>query len=167
MIVFTAASLVMSLLIPSATHPATSFLGSGDQSTPTAPSDSNLIPLVARLADIDSTEATRVFSEIESGIVAADAGNFSRHFGKQTYLSIKNSADAYYSSNQAQNILTVFFAGRRVISFRLSSLNSGDRFPYATGGGVIRRKGNSEMFQVYVSLSKVGGRLVIDRLNIY
>ena len=167
MIAFTAATLLMRLLIPGASNLAATLFGSGDRSILTAPSDSNLIPLNSQRQNSDTNEASRIFGQIEAGIVAGDVGGFSRHFGKQTYLSIRNSADAYFRSNQAQYILTDFFEGRRVVSFKLSSLNREERFPYATGGGVIRHRGSNEMFQLYVSLSRAGGRLVISRLNIY
>gem|GEM_PF-2902446 len=135
--------------------------------TPALPAVSDTIPAPPQVKDQVPDDVARIFRDIEAGLVAADIGKFAQHFGKVTFLSIRNSRDAYYSGNQAYYILKDHFAARRVVSFKFSLLTADERSPYATGGGVIRYRGSNELFQVYVALSRADDRWVIARLNIY
>lgn len=62
---------------------------------------------------------SKIFSEIESGILNSDVKKFSQYFSPQPYISLINGVNGYYSSNQAFYILEKFFNEYRVVSFKL------------------------------------------------
>lgn len=167
MILFTAAILGLKFSILSASVLPAAGSECGERSMDVARFDSNLTTGKLQQADPDSNDAAMIFREVEAGISMADVGRFSRYFGKQTYLSVKNANGAYYSSNQARYVVNDYFVGKRIVSFKLSALRPEERFPYATGGGIVRHKGTNEIFQVYVSLVRTDGRWVIARFNMY
>ena len=107
-----------------------------------------------------------VFDEIESGISSGKASSISSFLSRQTYLSLSNGVNGYYSSNQAYYILQDFFKIYRVISFKLQSIKTDENVPYATGVYYFDLRGKRGTSRVYVSLSKSGNNWKISQLTI-
>jgi len=107
-----------------------------------------------------------VFDEIESGISSGKASSISSFLSGQTYLSLSNGVNGYYSSNQAFYVLQDFFKIYRVISFKLQSIKTDENVPYATGVYYFNFRGRRGTARVYVSLNKGGDSWKISQLTI-
>lgn len=107
-----------------------------------------------------------VFNEIESGISSGKASSISSFLSSQTYLSLSNGVNGYYSSNQAYYVLQDFFKIYRVISFKLQSIKTDENVPYATGVYYFDLRGRRGTSRVYVSLNKSGNSWKISQLTI-
>jgi hypothetical protein len=114
-----------------------------------------------------AVDLEKMFREIEHGIRTEDTRAITKHFGKQVFLSLQNIESAYYSSNQASFIVQDFFNTHHIITFKLSSVNSSEPSPYATGGGTIRVKNTREILQVYIGLTMADDHWVISEFNMY
>ena len=107
-----------------------------------------------------------VFDEIESGISSGKASSISSFLSGQTYLSLSNGVNGYFSSNQAYYVLQDFFKIYRVISFKLQSIKTDENVPYATGVYYFDFRGRRGTSRVYVSLNKSGNSWKISQLTI-
>lgn len=107
-----------------------------------------------------------VFDEIEKAINNGDVNLLSRYLGSQTYFSLSNGINGYYSSNQAFYVLEEFFKLFRVTKFSLNNVKSGVSNPYATGTYFYDQRGKRGSSQVYISLTKTGTHWNISQLTI-
>ena len=112
------------------------------------------------------SDAGAIFRDIEKGIKTGKVNKFSEYFNSEIFLSVQG-VSGYRSANQAFYILKNYFDARHTVSFKLSSTEMSNPNPYATGGGTARFHGRTELFQVFVSLSKADGRWVISQFNVY
>ncbi|NWF91021.1 MAG: DUF4783 domain-containing protein [Ignavibacteriaceae bacterium] len=107
-----------------------------------------------------------VFNEIELGISSSRASAISSYLSKQTYFSLTNGVNGYYSSNQAIYLLEDFFKAYKVISFKMQNVNLDENIPYATGVYHYDFRGKRGIARVYISLTKSGNHWKISLLTI-
>lgn len=107
-----------------------------------------------------------VFEEIESAIQSGNVEKISRYLGPQTYFSITNGINGYYSSNQAYYVLEDFFKFYKVTKFKLDVIKTESSNPYATGIYHYDVRGKRSSAQVYISLTKTGKNWNISQLTI-
>ncbi len=112
-------------------------------------------------------ECRKIFGSIEQGISAGTVGMFSGHFADQVYVSLRGGESGYYSANQAFYLLDNYFKTRRLAQFNFTTISESESNPYATGSVGFNIRGRREYAQVYVSLTRSGGRWVITQMNIY
>ncbi len=107
-----------------------------------------------------------IFDEIEDAIKSGDVAKISRYLGPQTYFSLTNGINGYYSLNQAYYVLEDFFKLYRVTKFKLDNVRLGSSNPYATGTYHYDNRGRRSSAQVYISLTKTGNNWNISQLTI-
>jgi|GEM_PF-1131884 len=116
---------------------------------------------------IPTGEQAAVFSSVESGILAGNAGSLSPFFGTRVFIQLRGAEGGYFSAAQSYYILESFFRGKRTVSARFTTYGKSDISPYATGSASFIMKGKREDAQMYVALSPAGERWVISHLSIY
>jgi hypothetical protein len=109
---------------------------------------------------------SKIFSEIESGIIENDVNKFSQYFSPQPYISLINGVNGYYSSNQAFYILEKFFNEYRVVSFKLEEGKTEGTVSYGKGDYQYEKKGRRESAHLYITLNKSGSKWYITQLSI-
>ncbi len=107
-----------------------------------------------------------LFSSIEYDLNTADVAALSKYFSSQTYLSLENGVNGYYSSNQAYYVLESFFKDYHVVSFKLNNIKTDPDNPYATGVYDYDLNGKRDSVQVYLSLKKIGDSWKITQISI-
>ena len=107
-----------------------------------------------------------VFDEIENAIRNGDVATISTYLGPQTYFSLTNGINGYYSSNQAYYVLEDFFKLYRVTKFKFDNIKTDTSDPYATGTYHYDYRGRRSSAQVYISLTKTGKNWNISQLTI-
>ena len=107
-----------------------------------------------------------VFSNIEKDFNSSDISSLSKYFGSQTYFSLENGVNGYYSSNQAYYVLESFFKDYRVVSFKLNKIRTDPDNPSATGVYNYDLNGKRDSVQVYLSIKKVGESWKITQISI-
>ena len=123
--------------------------------------------VTAALEVSEERKPKEIFEDIEKGLTQGDVKMFSKYFDRQLLISHRGLENGYFSGNQAQFILQSFFNARRTLHFKFTTINRATE-PYATGGGTFSiRGGQRELLQIYVALSRVGGRWVIAEFNVY
>lgn len=127
------------------------------------PQQKNLI----HKTDINKQAADSVvFDEIETAINSGDVSVLSRYLSSQTYFSLTNGINGYYSSNQAYYVLEDFFKVYRITKFKLNNVRTGISNPYATGTYYFDYRGRRSSAQVYISLTRSGSNWNISQLTI-
>lgn len=107
-----------------------------------------------------------VFDEIEEAIRSGSVSKLSRYFGQQTYFSLTNGINGYYSSNQAYYVLEDFFKIYRVTKFKFDNIKLETSSPYATGTYHYDHRGRRSLSQVYISLTRTGNSWYISQFTI-
>lgn len=107
-----------------------------------------------------------VFDDIEVAIKNGDASRLSKHLGAQTYFSLSNGVNGYYSVNQAYYILEEYFNIFKVASFKFKQISKSLTNPYATGLLAYENKGVRNTAKVYISLKKIGDKWNITQITI-
>lgn len=108
----------------------------------------------------------QIFQEIGNALSEGRVNDISKHFGPQTYFSLSNGINGYYSSNQAFYILEDFFKIYKALSFRFDIIKTDKNSSYATGKYNYDNRGKRNSAQVYISLKKVGKNWNITQLTI-
>ena len=107
-----------------------------------------------------------ILSDIQNDLNKANVSSLSKYFGSQTYLSLENGVNGYYSSNQAYYVLESFFKNYQVISFKLNNIKNDSDNPCATGVYDYDLNGKRDSVQVYLSLKKIGDSWKITQISI-
>lgn len=107
-----------------------------------------------------------VFDEIENAIRNGDVATISTYLGSQTYFSLTNGINGYYSSNQAYYVLEDFLKLYRVTKFKFDNIKTDTSDPYATGTYYYDYRGRRSSAQVYISITKTGKNWNISQLTI-
>ena len=115
---------------------------------------------------VDGT-AAGIFKDIQEGIRKGDLNAYSRYLARQVYLNLPGREGGYFSENQASYILKDYFKQKRALSFTFSTMSEQEATPFATGGGTFFRRGNAEIFQVYVALKKSDDRWMIAQFSVF
>ncbi len=118
-------------------------------------------------AAFEQEEPKAVFQKLEKNIAAGSLRLFTSFIGPQVYIDVTGGGSGYYSSNQAMSLLQSFFAQRKPLSFKFSSVNHLAPSPYATGRLTYLYKGTRESAQVYVALKQLDSKWVVSQFNIY
>lgn len=108
----------------------------------------------------------QIFREIGNGLNEGNVNDISKHFGSQTYFSLSNGINGYYSSNQAFYILEDYFKIYKALSFKFDHIKTDKNSSYATGKYSYDNRGKRNNAQVYISLKKVGNNWNITQLTI-
>ena len=108
-----------------------------------------------------------ILSAVQNGIMKGNIGSFVQYMAPQIYMSLLNTDEGYFSSNQSSFILERFFSSNRLMTFRFTTVHKDGLSAYATGGGTLMRKGTSEIIQIYVSFRYRAGSWVMTQFNIY
>ncbi len=88
------------------------------------------------------------------------------HLGQRVYLNLFNGTNGYYSSDQAYIILSSFFTTWPPISFSFSSRNFSIANPYGFGPLTYERRGRRGMAELFLSLTRVDDRWVINQITV-
>lgn len=131
---------------------------------PCFPQDNNLQKNLA--TDNKVKIQSIIFNQIETGIVNNDIKNFSQYLSAQTYLSLINGVNGYYSSNQAYYILEDFFNTFKVVSFKIEETKTTESVSYGKGDYFFEKKGKREVAHFYVTLNKTGSKWYIAQISI-
>lgn len=107
-----------------------------------------------------------VFDDIEISIREGNISRLSKYLGTQTYFSLSNGVNGYYSPNQAYYILEDFFNLYKVTAFKFNQISRDKASPYATGTYSFDNKGKRNTAKVYISLKKIGEKWNITQLTI-
>ncbi|MFN3871989.1 MAG: DUF4783 domain-containing protein [Ignavibacterium sp.] len=107
-----------------------------------------------------------VFDDIEISIREGNISRLSKYLGTQTYFSLSNGVNGYYSPNQAYYILEDFFNLYKVTAFKFNQISRDKASPYATGTFSFDNKGKRNTAKVYISLKKIGDKWNITQLTI-
>ncbi len=113
-----------------------------------------------------NTNQSKIFNEIESGIMDNDVKKLSQYFSPQPYISLINGVNGYYSSNQAFYILEKFFNEYHVVSLKLEEGKTEGTVSYGKGDYQYEKKGRREAAHLYITLSKSGSKWYITQLSI-
>lgn len=108
----------------------------------------------------------QVFVEIGNALGEGRVSDISKYFGPQTYFSLSNGINGYYSSNQAFYILEDYFKIYKALYFKFDHIKTDKNSSYATGKFSYDNKGKRNNAQVYISLKKVGNNWNITQLTI-
>jgi hypothetical protein len=109
---------------------------------------------------------TKIFNDIESGILTNDVKKISKYFSPQPYISLINGVNGYYSSNQAYYILEDFFTTYKVVSFKIGETKNEESVSYGKGDYYFEKKGKREVAHLYVTLCKSGSKWHITQISI-
>ncbi len=107
-----------------------------------------------------------VFNNIENGIAEGNVKKLIGYFGTQTYLSLSNGINGYYSSNQAYYVLEDFFGDYQAHGFKFDNMQVENGNMYGTGTYTFAVRGKRAEAQVYVSLKHTGKKWKITQLTI-
>jgi hypothetical protein len=130
------------------------------------PQQNNLTTKFNEKTKNQTISSSHIFNSIEQGIGKGEVSLLSAYFNNQTYFSLSNGINGYYSSNQAFYLLEDFFKLFKVISFRFNNIKEHKSNPYATGLYFYEYKGKRASAQVYVSLTRVGNNWKITQITI-
>jgi hypothetical protein len=128
-----------------------------------APAGQNRLPAASRP---EQEGPAAIFSAIEKGLHDGDDRLFSAYFSRTVSLNVRGSSPGYYSANQAGQVLRHFLAGRKISSFRFTTVDTSEH-PYATGSFSSTGGGHAERIQVYVGLTRERSGWVISQFSIY
>lgn len=109
----------------------------------------------------------RVFDRVRDGLASGNYSTFAPHLASQVSMNLRGGESGTYSANQAYYVLENYFRARRILHLEFTTIGESDTNPYATGSAGLNIKGNRELVQVYVSLSRAGDRWVVTQINIY
>lgn len=109
---------------------------------------------------------SNVFEDIEYSIREGNVARLSKYLGAQTYFSLANGVNGYYSPNQAYYILEDYFNIYKVTAFKFNQIAKDKSNPYATGIFAFDSRGKRNTAKVYISLKKVGDKWYITQLTI-
>ena len=110
--------------------------------------------------------AKLVLGDIENGIAEGNVKTLIGYFSTQTYLSLSNGINGYYSSNQAYYVLENFFRDNQVSGFKFNDTQIEKGNMYGTGAYTFVTRGRRSDAQVYVSLKHTGIKWKITQLTI-
>lgn len=113
------------------------------------------------------TETSKLFREIEEGIVSGKYERFGGFFERQVSINLRQNESGSFSSSQAYYVVKDFFERHRLVSFKLTTSDETGETAYATGGGVFVSGGKKIFLQVYIGLTKRAGKWAISQFNVY
>ena len=122
---------------------------------------------IIKTGSIDQNNSGKVtLKEIENGIAEGNVKTLIDYFSFQTYLSLSNGINGYYSSNQAYYVLEDFFGDYRVSDFKFTDMQIEKEIMYGTGTYTYTLRGKKDEAHVYVALKNISKKWKITQLTI-
>ncbi len=108
----------------------------------------------------------RTFKDIGGGFSYQQVSNISRYFDEQVYLNIISNEKGYYSSSQAELILTEFMDYFRIRTFEFKRSTRYNTYAFASGKYKYSINGNKNELEVSISLKFYQDKWFIDQIMI-
>ncbi len=108
----------------------------------------------------------KTFKDIGSGFSYQQVSGISKYFDEQVYLNLISYEKGYYSSSQAELILSEFMDYFRVSSFTLIRSTRYNTYAFAMGKYKYNINGNKNELEVSVSLKFYNDAWFIDQIMI-
>lgn len=108
----------------------------------------------------------KTFKDIASSLSYQQISAMSRYFDEQVYLNIISNEKGYYSSSQAELIVTDFMDYFKVINFVYKRSTRYNTYAFATGKYKYSINGNKNELEVSISLKFYNDVWYIDQIMI-
>ncbi len=108
----------------------------------------------------------KTFKDIGAGLSYRQVSGVSRYFDEQVYLNIISNEKGYYSSSQAELILTDFIDYFKVTAFNFKRSTRYNTYAFAMGKYKYTINGNKNELEVSISLKFYNDEWFIDQIMI-
>ena len=108
----------------------------------------------------------KTFKNISEGFNYQNINDINVYFGSEVYLNIISNERGYYSSNQAELILTDFMEYFKVVSFKYKHSYLKNSFAFAIGKYIYDRGSGKRELNASISLKYIDDVLIIDQISI-
>jgi len=108
----------------------------------------------------------KTFKNISEGFNYQNINDINVYFGSEVYLNIISNERGYYSSNQAELILTDFMEYFKVVSFKYKHSYLKNSFAFAIGKYIYDRGSGKRELNASVSLKYIDDVWIIDQISI-
>ena len=108
----------------------------------------------------------KTFNSIASGFNYQNINDINIYFGSEVYLNIISNERGYYSSNQAELILTDFMEYFKVVSFKYKHSYLKNSFAFAIGKYIYDRGNGKRELNASISLKYIDDVWIIDQISI-
>ena len=108
----------------------------------------------------------KTFKNISEGFNYQNINDINVYFGSEVYLNIISNERGYYSSNQAELILTDFMEYFKVVSFKYKHSYLKNSFAFAFGKYIYDRGSGKRELNASISLKYIDDVWIIDQISI-
>ena len=108
----------------------------------------------------------KTFKNISNGFNYQNVNDINVYFGSEVYLNIISNERGYYSSNQAELILTDFMEYFKVVSFKYKHSYLKNSFAFAIGKYIYDRGSGKRELNASISLKYIDDVWIIDQISI-
>jgi len=108
----------------------------------------------------------KTFKNISEGFNYQNINDINVYFGSEVYLNIISNERCYYSSNQAELILTDFMEYFKVVSFKYKHSYLKNSFAFAIGKYIYDRGSGKRELNASISLKYIDDVWIIDQISI-
>ncbi len=108
----------------------------------------------------------KTFKNISEGFNYQNINDINVYFGSEVYLNIISNERGYYSSNQAELILTDFMEYFKVVSFKYKHSYLKNSFAFAIGKYIYDRGSGKRELNASISLKYIDDVWIIDQISI-
>jgi hypothetical protein len=108
----------------------------------------------------------RIFKEIATGFSASSVSIISQHFSNEVYLDIISYEKGFYSSSQAEFMLSDFMDYFKIVSFKYSRSYHKNSYAFTNGKYVYNIGSGKRELNVSVSLKYRDDVWIVDQINI-
>jgi hypothetical protein len=108
----------------------------------------------------------KTFKNISNGFNYQNVNDINVYFGSEVYLNIISNERGYYSSNQAELILTDFMEYFKVVSFKYKHSYLKNSFAFAIGKYIYDRGSGKRELNASISLKYTDDVWIIDQISI-
>ena len=112
------------------------------------------------------TLCKKTLKDIAYGFSYQNISYINKYFGSEVYLNVISNDRGYYSSNQAELILTDFMDYFKVVSFKYKHSYLKNSFAFAMGKYIYDRGGGKRELNASISLKYEDDVWIIDQINI-
>lgn len=113
------------------------------------------------------TDHRGVFEDVRAGLKSGRMNSLSELLAPKVHVSLRGGESGYFSSSQAYYVLENYLRENKFSEVDFTTMVESGNMPYATGRANFDHNGVHDAAQVYVSLSQVGERWVINQIKIY
>jgi len=108
----------------------------------------------------------KTFKDIATSLSYQQVSGMSKYFDEQVYLNVISNEKGYYSSSQAELIVTDFMDYFKVINFAFKRSTRYNTYAFATGKYKYSINGNKNELEVSISLKFYNDVWYIDQIMI-